>query len=111
MPTFEFDITLRLPSDYPDPAGHFSVLREHGFQNAAFGDMLLGYIGIRFSREAESIRDARSMTVADVRKAIPGAKFVKHRETRYLAFPRAYGNCPIRSPATQRWRTLRLHAR
>ena len=72
--TYDFTIVFDLPVPSVDPAGYLDALYEAGCDDATVGVGEPGSIELDFTREASSAEEAMSSAVADVLKAIPGAK-------------------------------------
>jgi hypothetical protein len=75
----EYDFLLRfdLPDPSVDPERFVESLYEAGCDDATVGIGQQGRIALSFTREAPSATEAVASAIADVRKAIPGAKLVE----------------------------------
>jgi hypothetical protein len=74
---YEFELTFSLPDADADPASFLDALFEAGCDDATVGVGRRGAIGLDFTREAASARDAFSSAIEDVKRAIPGAVLVE----------------------------------
>lgn len=73
--SFRLKFQLRTPDEEPDQ--HLSRLNEEGCNDATVGIGKKGFIGLIFTREAESAQTAVLSAVADARRAIPGAVLIE----------------------------------
>jgi hypothetical protein len=75
----EYDFTLKfdLPEPGADPEQYIAALYEAGCDDATVGVGMRGRIGLNFTREAESAFVAVVSAIADVRRAIPGARLTE----------------------------------
>ncbi|KAF0208145.1 MAG: DNA-binding protein [Actinomycetota bacterium] len=77
MQVFDFDLTFRLPDATADPEIYVEALGESGCTDALVGIGRIGMIGLDFSREASSAREAVLSAIEDVKAAIPDAELVE----------------------------------
>ena len=75
----EYDFILKFDLDNPDadPEQFVEKLYEAGCDDATVGIGLNGRVALNFIREASSAVEAVSSAIADVKKAIPGAKLIE----------------------------------
>lgn len=74
MAEFHFRLVFRLPEGGTDGEQWLSALAEQGCDDALVGIGVMGRIGLDFTREADSAREAVLSAIDDVRRAIPGAQ-------------------------------------
>jgi predicted DNA-binding transcriptional regulator AlpA len=77
MMEYDFELKFRLPADSPTADELVERLGAAGCDDALVGIGQPGRIALDFSREAESAKEAIVSALADVRKAIPGAKLIE----------------------------------
>jgi hypothetical protein len=77
MTSYEFVLNFNLPQRDGEPEKYLDALYEAGCNDASVGIGQYGMIGLDFTREAPSAEDALRSAIADVQKAIPGAKLVQ----------------------------------
>lgn len=75
----EYDFTLKfdLPDSKADPEQYVDALYAAGCDDAGLGVGQSGRIGLNFTREAKSAFAAVTSAIADVRRAIPGARLTE----------------------------------
>src|SRR5690349_9812589 len=71
---YEFTLIFDLPDTSSDSTSYLDALYEAGCDDATVDVSMRGSIELEFTREAASAEEAMSSAVADVLKAIPGAK-------------------------------------
>lgn len=76
MTEYDFELNFQLPDEQPDPESHLDALFESGCNDAIIGTGRHGYIGLDFSREANTAETALISAVEDILHAIPGAILV-----------------------------------
>lgn len=74
---YEFTLKFALGDPNAEPEGVIGALHEQGCDDALIGIGKRGRIALDFSREADSAEQAVSSAIADVRRAIPGARFIE----------------------------------
>lgn len=74
---FEFRLTFALPDADGDPAEIVDALFRAGCDDALVGTGRTGFVGLDFSRESQTAEGAIRGAVADVLRAIPGARLVE----------------------------------
>ncbi|ADE11378.1 regulatory protein [Sideroxydans lithotrophicus] len=77
MKEYDFELKFSLPSPDADPEQFVNALYEAGCDDATVGLGLKGRVALSFTREAPSAQDAVASAIADVTKAIPGAKMIE----------------------------------
>ena len=77
MSEFEFTLKFSLPDMEADPNSYVETLGAAGCDDALIGVGQAGRIALNFTREAGSAFEAVSSAIADVKKAIPGARLVE----------------------------------
>ncbi|MBT8139069.1 MAG: DNA-binding protein [Gammaproteobacteria bacterium] len=77
MNEFEFTLKFKLPQRYTDTDAVIEALASGGCTDAVVGLGLSGRIALTFTRNAKSALDAVASASADVKRAIPGAKFIE----------------------------------
>ena len=73
MSEYEFTLKYLLSSDDAKPDELLERLGAAGCTDALVGIGELGCIALKFTRKAESLRDARESAIANVKRAIPSA--------------------------------------
>lgn len=76
MTDYPFTLKFALPES-ADPASHVEKLAACGCDDALIGIGKVGRIALDFNRSATSANEAVLSALRDVRKAIPGAKFIE----------------------------------
>ena len=74
---YEFTLKFALSDPNADPETVVEALQEQGCDDALVGIGKRGRIALDFSREAESAEHAVASAIADVRRAVPGARFIE----------------------------------
>lgn len=74
---YEFLLRFRLPDDRPDPESWLEALDAAGCDDATIGIGRLGRIALEFSRASTSAAKAIRSALADVERAIPGARLIE----------------------------------
>ncbi len=77
MTDYDFLLKFELPDSSIDPEQFVELLYEAGCDDAAVGIGQYGRIGLNFTRQALSATEAVASAIADVKKAIPGAKLIE----------------------------------
>jgi predicted DNA-binding transcriptional regulator AlpA len=77
MMEYDFKLNFKLPADSPTADELVERLGAAGCDDALVGIGQAGRIALDFSREAESAQEAIVSALADVKKAIPGAKLIE----------------------------------
>lgn len=77
MKEYDFELKFSLPSPDADPEQFVNALYEAGCDDATVGLGLKGRVALSFTREAPSAQDAVASAIANVAKAIPGAKLIE----------------------------------
>lgn len=77
MMEFDFYLKYQLADSFNDPTQVVEALGEAGCDDATIGIGLPGRVGLMFAREAESAVAALQSALADVKKALPGAKLIE----------------------------------
>ncbi len=77
MRDYDFVLKFDLPNASADPADFLVALESGGCTDALVGIGQMGIVGLDFTREGASARDAVTGAVADVLRAIPGARLVE----------------------------------
>ena len=77
MNDYEFFLKFALPDSNADPEGYVVRLVEAGCDDALIGLGKKGRIALEFIRSASSSDDAIISALADVHKAIPGARLIE----------------------------------
>lgn len=74
---FEFKLTYKKPSTYPDIDQVTSRLAEEGCTDALVGHGVAGQVCLEFVREAATAEEAVRSAVEDVKRAHPAAKLIE----------------------------------
>jgi hypothetical protein len=74
---YEFELKFSIAADLADSGELVERLGEAGCDDALVGVGQSGRIALRFTREAESAKDAVSTALEDVKKAIPTATLIE----------------------------------
>jgi hypothetical protein len=74
---YDFTLKFKLPPNEVDQNEVVERLGESGCDDALVGIGLPGMIGLDFTREAESAKEAILSAITDVTRAIPGARLVE----------------------------------
>src|ERR1700730_3407743 len=74
---YEFELRFKLPTDDADAGDLVERLGEAGCDDALVGIGQPGRIALKFTREAESAKNAIVSALEDVKKAIPSAKLIE----------------------------------
>src|SRR5882757_11448326 len=74
---YEFELKFSIAADHADSGELVERLGEAGCDDALVGVGQSGRIALRFTREAESAKDAVSTALEDVKKAIPTATLIE----------------------------------
>lgn len=77
MTEFDFILKFDLPDPETDPDKFVDALYEAGCDDATIGIGQHGRVALNFTREAATALEAVASAIADVRKAIPGARLVE----------------------------------
>lgn len=77
MTEYEFTLKFALPGAEADPEQHVAALERAGCNDAIIGIGKRGRIALEFARAARSSDAAVRSALADVRKAIPGARLIE----------------------------------
>ena len=77
MTEFDFILKFDLPDPETDPDKFVDALFEAGCDDATVGIGQHGRVALNFTREAATALEAVASAIADVRKAIPGARLVE----------------------------------
>ncbi len=77
MKEYDFELKFSLPSPDTDPEQFLNALYEAGCDDATVGLGLKGRVALSFTREAPSAYHAVTSAIANVTKAIPGAKLIE----------------------------------
>ena len=77
MTEFDFILKFDLPDPETDPDKLVDALYEAGCDDATIGIGQHGRVALNFTREAATALEAVASAIADVRKAIPGARLVE----------------------------------
>lgn len=77
MPEYEFTLIFTLPVDPVDPDAMIERLGEAGCDDAVVGVGRWGRLALAFAREAESAGEALRSALADVCRAVPGARLAE----------------------------------
>ena len=77
MTEFDFILKFDLPDPETDPDKFVDALDEAGCDDATIGIGQHGRVALNFTREAATALEAVASAIADVRKAIPGARLVE----------------------------------
>ena len=77
MTEFDFILKFDLPDPETDPDKFVDALYEAGCDDATVGIGQHGRVALNFTREAATALEAVASAIADVRKAIPGARLVE----------------------------------
>lgn len=77
MNEYDFLLKFDLPDPSIDPEHFVDALYAAGCDDATVGIGQHGRVALNFTRQAVCANDAVSSAIADVRKAIPGAKLVE----------------------------------
>ncbi len=77
MTEYDFELKFTLPSPDAEPEQFVNALYEAGCDDATVGLGLQGRVALSFTREATSAQEAVASAIADVTKAIPGAKLIE----------------------------------
>lgn len=77
MNDYEFILKFALPDNDADPDGYVLRLEAAGCDDALIGLGKKGRIALEFIRSASSAKEAVVSALADVRKAIPGARLIE----------------------------------
>ena len=77
MMEYDFKLNFKVPADAPSADELVERLGAAGCDDALVGIGKAGRIALDFSREADSAREAIVSALADVKKAIPGAKLIE----------------------------------
>jgi hypothetical protein len=77
MMEYDFKLNFKLPADSPTADELVERLGAAGCDDSLVGIGQPGRIALDFSREAESAQEAIVSALADVKKAIPGAKLIE----------------------------------
>ena len=77
MTEFDFVLKFDLPDPKSDPDKFVGALYDSGCDDATIGIGQHGRIALNFTREAVTALDAVASAIADVRRAIPGARLVE----------------------------------
>jgi hypothetical protein len=88
---FEFVLRFDLPNPDSDPEQFVDDLHEAGCDDAICGIGQKGRIALDFTREAPTENDAIFSAIADVRRAIPGAKLSHESFFEWFAQPSIVG--------------------
>jgi hypothetical protein len=74
---YDFILKFDLPDPTIDPADCVAALGAEGCTDALVGIGQVGLIALDFAREGASAREAVTSAIADVQRAIPGARLVE----------------------------------
>jgi predicted DNA-binding transcriptional regulator AlpA len=74
---FDFILKFALPNPDDDPAAHIDALFEAGCDDATMGVGKRGVIALDFSRDGNDAEAAVRSAIADVQRAVPGARLVE----------------------------------
>jgi len=77
MKEYDFILKFDLPDHAADPDQYVDALYEAGCDDANVGIGQKGRIALDFTREASSALNAVSSAIADIKKAIPGARLIE----------------------------------
>jgi hypothetical protein len=77
MKEYDFILKFDLPDPAADPEQYVDALYEAGCDDANVGIGQKGRIALDFTREASSALNAVSSAIADIKKAIPGARLIE----------------------------------
>jgi predicted DNA-binding transcriptional regulator AlpA len=77
MMEYDFKLNFKIPADGPSADELVERLGAAGCDDALVGIGKPGRIALDFSREAETAQEAIVSALADVKKAIPGAKLIE----------------------------------
>jgi hypothetical protein len=77
MNEYDFELKFSLPNPETDPEQFLNALYEAGCDDATVGLGQKGRVALSFTREAPSAQDAVTSAIANVTKAIPGAKLIE----------------------------------
>jgi len=77
MKEYDFILKFDLPDPAADPDQYVDALYEAGCDDANVGIGQKGRIALDFTREASSALNAVSSAIADIKKAIPGARLIE----------------------------------
>lgn len=74
---YEFTLKFALSDPNADPEAVLGAIQEAGCEDALVGIGKRGRVALDFSREADTAEQAVASAIADVRRAIPGARFIE----------------------------------
>jgi AcrR family transcriptional regulator/predicted DNA-binding transcriptional regulator AlpA len=74
---YEFELRFKIPADGPDVERVVERLGEAGCNDALVGIGQPGRIALKFTREAQSAKQAIVSALEDVKKAVPAAKLIE----------------------------------
>lgn len=77
MKEYDFILKFDLPDHDANPEQYVDALYEAGCDDASVGIGQKGRIALDFTREASSALNAVSSAIADIKKAIPGARLIE----------------------------------
>lgn len=77
MKEYDFELKFSLPNTDADPEQILDALYEAGCDDAIVGLGIKGRVALNFTREALSAQAAVKSAIANVTKAIPGAKLIE----------------------------------
>ena len=77
MPAFQFVLRFTFEDPNTDPADHVPALEKGGCDDAAIGVGRRGHLALDFERTAATADEAMRSALVDVRRAIPGLRWVE----------------------------------
>jgi hypothetical protein len=95
---FALKLTYELPANQTDAAEVMASLGDAGCTDALVGFGVAGQVCVEFVREAHSAEAAILNTIADVSRALPGAKLVEAEPDQFGPFDMAVLAAQVRTP-------------